>query len=89
MRNDIAFVLRRRFQRACHIGEHILNENAIPRGGVVDHHVGDRADELAVPDQGAAAQMCVQSRTSFMKKHFLDDSFVLRSEHERSGQFYI
>ena len=58
LRNDIAFVLRRRFQRACHIGEHIFDKNAIPRGGVVDHHVGDRADELAVPDQGAAAQMC-------------------------------
>ena len=54
----LPLLLRRRFQRACHIGEHILNENAVARGGVVDHHVGDGADELAVPDQGAAAQMC-------------------------------
>ena len=35
----------------------ILDENAVPRGGVVDHHVGDRADELAVLYQEAVAQV--------------------------------
>ena len=36
--------------------EHILDENAVARGGVIDQHVRDRADELAVLDNRAAAQ---------------------------------
>ena len=28
--------------------EHIFDKDAVARGGVADHHVGDSADELAV-----------------------------------------
>jgi len=34
--------------------EHILNENAVAGGGIVDEHVRDRADRLAVLNDGAA-----------------------------------
>ena len=34
--------------------EHIFNENAVPRGGIVDQHVSHRADELAVLNDGRA-----------------------------------
>ena len=46
------FVLRRPRQRHLHRIEHIFNENAVPRGGIVDQHVGDRTDELAVLNDG-------------------------------------
>ena len=35
--------------------QHIFDKNPIARGGVVYHHVRDRADELAVLDDGGAA----------------------------------
>ena len=54
---SILSLRRLRHRHLCRT-QHILDENAVPRGGVVDHHVGDRADELAVLDQGAAAQVC-------------------------------
>ena len=38
------------FKRRGHICEHILNENAVACGGVVEHHMGDGADKLAVLD---------------------------------------
>jgi len=31
-----------------HLIEHILNENTVPAGGIIDQNVCNRADELAV-----------------------------------------
>ena len=53
--NDIALFLFR-----VHLREHILNKDAVAAGGVRDHHVGDRANELAILDDGGAAQVCGQ-----------------------------
>ena len=43
-----------------HLLEHILNENPVPARRIVDEHVRDRFDELAVPDDRRAAQKCGQ-----------------------------
>ena len=40
--------------------EHIFNENAVARGGIVDENVGDRPDKLTVLDDGGAAHECGQ-----------------------------
>jgi len=49
-------VLRRSCHQRCwNIGEHILNENSVSRGGIVDENMCYRADELAVLDDRAAA----------------------------------
>ena len=40
--------------------EHIFNENAVPRGGIVDENMGHRSHELAVLDNGATVQVCGQ-----------------------------
>ena len=54
--NDLPYILRLR--RLCHghlYGiEHILNENSVTRGGIVDEDVRHRSDELSVLDDGAA-----------------------------------
>ena len=47
--------LRRSLHRHLRRVQHIFDENAVARGGVVYHDVGDCADELAVLDDGAAA----------------------------------
>jgi hypothetical protein len=55
---DIAFLSPCLRQGYCHIGQHILNEDPVARGGIVYHHVGDRAHQLAVLDDtpiGASA----------------------------------
>ena len=79
--------LCRRFRRVCHIGEHILNENAIPRGGIVDHHVGHCADQAPVLNDGAARQECGQvGTTNFIKKYFLSVSFFLYTVR-KTGEF--
>ena len=54
--------------------EHIFNENSVPRGGIVDQHVGDRPDELAVLNDGRAAQECVQVGTTVFYKNFTETS---------------
>ena len=58
-------------RRLCHRHlrgiQHILNENSVSRGGIIDEDVGNRADELAVPDEGAAAQVCGQERTTIFR----------------------
>ena len=51
-RNDIAFFLSVYHHR--HIDQHVFKEDAVPRGGIVDENVGDRADELSVLDDGRA-----------------------------------
>ena len=65
------FLTLRRFRH--HLGicriQHILNKNAVSRGGIVYEDVRDRADELAVLDNGASAHECVQVGTTvFIKK---------------------
>ena len=64
------FALRR--PRLWHLRriQHILNENAVPNRGIVDHHVGDRSDQLAVLDDGRAAHECVQVGTTVFNKKF-------------------
>ena len=52
--------LRRLRHGHLHGGEHILDEDAISRGGIVDEDVGHRAHELAVLNDGGAAQECGQ-----------------------------
>ena len=39
-----------------------------PAGGVVDQHVGDGANELAVPDDGRARHECGQVGTTVFTK---------------------
>ena len=43
--------------------QHIFDKNAVARGGIVDHHVGDRADELVVLNDWRARQECGQVGT--------------------------
>ena len=50
--------------------QHILNENSVPRCRIVYHNVRDRADELAVLDNGAAAHECGQEGTTVFNKKF-------------------
>ena len=50
-----AFLRRLLHRHLCRV-QHILNENAVARGGIVDEHVRNRADELAVLNDGRARQ---------------------------------
>ena len=43
--------------------QHILDQDAVTHGGIIDQHVGHGADEFAVLDDGAAAHVCVKYRT--------------------------
>ena len=38
--------------------QHVFDENAVAARGIIYHHVGHRADELAVLDYWATAQVC-------------------------------
>ena len=44
--------------------QHIFDEDAVPRGGVVDEDMGDGSDQLAILHDGRAAHECVQVRTT-------------------------
>ena len=57
-------LLRRVFERHLCRMQHILNEDAIPRGGIVDKHGGHSTPELAVLNDRAAAQGRGQERTT-------------------------
>ena len=63
--------LRRSLHRHLRRIQHILNENAIPRGGIVYKHVRHRAHELAVLDNRRARQVCGQERTTVFNKKFI------------------
>ena len=56
----LPFYLRRLLHRHLRLVEHILNENTVARGGIVDQLVGYRADQLAVLNDRRAAQVCGQ-----------------------------
>ena len=49
---DVGYADHYKFERLprqiAHLIQHIFNENAISRGGVIDEHVRHSADELAV-----------------------------------------
>ncbi len=51
--------------------QHIFNENAVSRGGIVDQHVSDRPDELAVLNDRASAHECGQEGTTVFHKIFI------------------
>ena len=50
--------LRRLLHRHLRGVQHILNKNSISRGGIVDEHVRNRADELAVLNDRRARYEC-------------------------------
>ena len=68
--NILEFVYNKVRLSGFHSGEHIVYKYAIPRSGVVDHHVCHRTDELAVLDDGRAAHECVQVGTTVFNKKF-------------------
>ena len=45
-------------------GEHVLHEDAVAARGVIDEHVGNSADDLAVLNDRRAGQVCGQARTT-------------------------
>ena len=51
--------------------QHILNEYTVSFGWICDHYVRDRADELAVLNDGAAGHECVQVGTTNFHKKFI------------------
>ena len=57
----LPFVLRCQIS---HLIQHIFNKYSVSRGGIVDHNVRYRTDELAVLDDGATAHECVQVGTT-------------------------
>ena len=52
-----------------HIREHILQKDAVSRGGVVDEDVGDGTDELAVLNDGRADGSVLEKGESFLTKN--------------------
>ena len=51
--------------------EHIFDEDSVARGGIIDEHVGDGSDELAVLDYRRSRHECGQvGTTKFTKKCF-------------------
>ena len=57
--------LRRRVQ-------HIFNEDAVTRGGVVDEDMGHGTDEFAVLNDRTAAHLCVKDRTKIFTNLFVN-----------------
>ena len=53
-------LLRRPLHRHLCRVQHILNENSVTRGGIVDENVCYRAHELAVLNDGGACHECGQ-----------------------------
>ena len=52
-RNDIAFFVLPR--EIAHLIQHIFNKNSVARGGIADEDVSDRADEVPILNDRAAA----------------------------------
>ena len=51
--------------------EHIFDENSVALGGVVDHYVGDGADQLPVLNDRGARHECGQGGTTVFYKIFI------------------
>ena len=77
------FILRRLRHRHLRRRKHIFNENAVPRGGIVDQHVGNCADKLAVLDDGRAAHECGQEGTTLFYEKFTKKCREQPSGHSR------
>ena len=69
IRKDIAFSLGCQIS---HLIEHILNKNSISTRGIVDQHVGDGSDELAVLDDGRARH-ALNDTARFIKESRVGD----------------
>ena len=54
----LPFKLRRLRHGHLRSVEHIFNKDPIPRGGIADEDVSDRADEVPVLNDRAAAWVC-------------------------------
>ena len=67
----LPFILRRLFYRNARGPQHILNENSVSRGGIVDEDVRDRSDELTVLNDGAARRECDQVGTTKLNGNFI------------------
>ena len=63
--------LRRLGDRRLRRIQHIFNENAVARGGVVDENMGHSPHELAVLDNRRAAQECGQVGTTLFINSFV------------------
>ena len=58
-----------RHRRFCR-GEHVFDKDSVAHAGIVDHHVGDRADELTVLDDWATRHECGQEGTTLFNGKF-------------------
>ena len=54
----------------CRRIQHVFNENAVSRCGVIDQYVGNRADEFAVLDDGGTGHECVNIGTTLFYEFF-------------------
>ena len=66
--------LRRLRHRHLRGVQHIFNENAVSRGGIVDEHVRYRADELAVLNDRRARHECGQVGTTIINRNLIIES---------------
>ena len=57
-------------QRHLHRIEHIFNENAVPRGGIVDEDVRHSPHQFAVLDDGGVGHECDQVGTTVFNEKF-------------------
>ena len=71
-----------------HAGEHIVDENAVAGGRVIDHDVGDRPNRLAVPDEGATAHECVQVGTTVFHKKLKSQNRIKRIKRLNVAKIY-
>ena len=58
--------------------QHILDEDAVACGGIVDENVGDGADKLAVLDDGRARHECVQVGTTHFYKLLIVSTLFIK-----------
>ena len=65
------FLRRFRDRRCCRV-QHILDKNTTAARGIRDHHVRDRADELAVLNDGATRHECGQEGTTKFNGNFMN-----------------
>ena len=66
-----SFWLRRAAHFHLRCGEHIFNENSIPRCRIVYKNVGDGSNDLAVLNDGRAGQVCGQEGTTLFNEKFI------------------
>ena len=65
------FPLRCPRHRHLHGVEHILDKDPVPRGGIADQHMRDRADKPPVLNDRDAEHECGQERTTVFCKIFI------------------